>query len=329
MKEVILQSGSLFVKEYEYNNRDNNTLIIAKPGYGKTTLIKRLIRKINDANKNVKFLVFCQMNDIDHKYDNMTESNVIIKETDNIEEQLEKIITKQREAVNKKIHKKIVFVFDDCFGAKKMPQIFKEMILNARPYHINIIMSMQYPFGLEPAIRQNFDVVFSGRDDYIPNLKKIYDHYFGIFPSHDIFNKVYTQLTEDYGFMVTRDKNDTADYVRYYNSRDNQTLLFSNSTDDETNCSESDSQSSCSTCSHDSNESDCKHEYIKLNNNESDCSINESVTDKKIKTLRLLFENNMNILEAIDKISNTMSEINKIELIDNLLIMNEQIINML
>jgi uncharacterized protein YeaO (DUF488 family) len=43
-------------------------------------------------------------------------------------------------------------------------------------------------------------------EDKISNQKRLYDHYAGMFPSFDIFKRVFTKITENYGIMVLTSK---------------------------------------------------------------------------------------------------------------------------
>jgi hypothetical protein len=65
---------------------------------------------------------------------------------------------------------------------------------------------MQYPLGITPNMRSNFDYVFILADDYISNMKRIYEHYAGMFPDFNSFRQVFKQLTDDYGAMVIKNR---------------------------------------------------------------------------------------------------------------------------
>ena len=61
---------------------------------------------------------------------------------------------------------------------------------------------MQHPLGISPELRCNFDYIFLLAEDFISNMKKIYDHYAGMFPNFESFKQVFSSLTEDFGSMV-------------------------------------------------------------------------------------------------------------------------------
>jgi len=65
---------------------------------------------------------------------------------------------------------------------------------------------MQYAVGIPPEMRSNFDYIFLLAEDTINNRKKLYEHYAGMFPTFDIFQQVFSDLTENYGMMVINNR---------------------------------------------------------------------------------------------------------------------------
>ena len=61
---------------------------------------------------------------------------------------------------------------------------------------------MQFALGIPPEMRSNFDYIFLLAEDFISNRKRLYDHYAGMFPTFDMFQQVFLDVTEDYGCMV-------------------------------------------------------------------------------------------------------------------------------
>jgi hypothetical protein len=61
---------------------------------------------------------------------------------------------------------------------------------------------MQYPLGISPELRTNFDYIFLLKEEYISNQKKLFDHYAGMFPNLDAFRQVFNILVQDNGSMV-------------------------------------------------------------------------------------------------------------------------------
>jgi hypothetical protein len=120
----------------------------------------------------------------------------------------------------------IMLIMDDCMSSKgtwlKDPNIL-ELFFNGRHHHLSFILTMQYSVGIPPEMRSNFDYVFLLAEDTISNRKRLYEHYAGMFPTFDIFQQVFNDITENYGIMVidnrVHSKNIT-DKVYWYKAKD-------------------------------------------------------------------------------------------------------------
>jgi hypothetical protein len=98
---------------------------------------------------------------------------------------------------------------DDCLASRgtwmRDPNLF-ELLYNGRHKQITYLLTMQYPLGITPELRTNFDYVFLLADDYISNMKKLHDHYAGMFPTLDAFRQVFRELTAGFGAMVIKNR---------------------------------------------------------------------------------------------------------------------------
>jgi hypothetical protein len=116
---------------------------------------------------------------------------------------IEKCKSKYKEG--KKVDPRVFLVMDDCLASKGTwmnDAPILEVFYNGRHFQILFILTMQFPLGIRPELRGNFDYIFLLADDFYSNQKRLYDHYAGMFPSFDIFRQVFIQLTDDYGCMV-------------------------------------------------------------------------------------------------------------------------------
>jgi hypothetical protein len=113
-----------------------------------------------------------------------------------------------------KEHKKLkddrlMLIMDDCMSSKgtwlKDPNI-TELFFNGRHHHLSFILTMQYAVGIPPEMRSNFDYIFLLAEDIINNRKRLYEHYAGMFPNFDIFQQVFSDITENYGVMVINNR---------------------------------------------------------------------------------------------------------------------------
>ena len=82
---------------------------------------------------------------------------------------------------------------------------------------------MQFPLGIPPEMRSNFDYIFLLADDFISNRKRLYDHYAGMFPDFNTFQQVFLDLTENYGCMVINNRvhsKDITEKVFWYRAKE-------------------------------------------------------------------------------------------------------------
>jgi len=104
---------------------------------------------------------------------------------------------------------RVIVIMDDCMSSKgtwlKDPNIL-ELFFNGRHHHLSFILTMQFSLGIPPELRSNFDYIFLLAEDMTSNRKRLYDHYAGMFPTFDIFQQVFSEITADYGCMVINNR---------------------------------------------------------------------------------------------------------------------------
>jgi hypothetical protein len=143
----------------------------------------------------------------------------------------------RREAENKRlpsnqqkrsIDSRAWFIMDDCLahgGSWKKDENMLEVMMNGRHYDLFYVLTMQYPLGIGPDLRVNFDYIFLFGENF-PNVqKKLYEHYAGMFPSFESFKKVFIQCTKNFGCMVinNRVKSDRIeDMVSWWRAEDKE-----------------------------------------------------------------------------------------------------------
>jgi len=120
---------------------------------------------------------------------------------------------------------RIMIIMDDCMSSKgtwlKDPNIL-ELFFNGRHHHLSFILTMQFSLGIPPELRSNFDYIFLLAEDITSNRKRLYDHYAGMFPTFDIFQQVFSEVTADYGCMVINNRihsTNITDKVFWYKAR--------------------------------------------------------------------------------------------------------------
>lgn len=180
----------------------SNELLIGKRGSGKSWLSRSLIRHAQIANENI--YVFSPTDKLSGFYKMSFPGAHVYHEYDPME--IDKIMKEQAKRLAMGGKSRISIILDDCLFSKiewtKYPEL-RELVMNARCYNIKLIMLMQFPMGIPPDLRSNFDRIFLFRDYFISNQNRLYEHYTGMFPTFSTFRQVFLSLTkENYRCMV-------------------------------------------------------------------------------------------------------------------------------
>jgi len=200
--------------------------VIAKRGAGKSWLIRDILKTLGKEVEDY-ITIFSPTENMNPFYKKNFNKAKIYHQYDCaiIERLLAEVSIDFRNNRNTKDNiKHRVIVLDDCIGDKKIfkDPIFNNLLFNARHYHITIILAIQYPLGIKPELRSNFDHTFLLHDDFISNQKKMYDHYAGMFRNFNSFREIYQNLTEDHGTMVITNKGVSSsiyEKIHYYKAK--------------------------------------------------------------------------------------------------------------
>lgn len=210
-------------------------IMIAKRGSGKSWVVRAILRHFNDIPIGMIISPTDKMSSfygdffpdtyIFYKYESKIIENVMKRQSLMIDKE------KSKKAIGKKVDPRCFIVMDDCLGDKKSwakdPPI-QELLFNGRHYKIMYILTMQYPLGITPDLRSNFDYIFLLKEDFISNLKRMYDHYAGMFPNFDSFRQVFGQLTDNFGSMVIVNRGAGAslfEKIYYYKAPNDSTQI--------------------------------------------------------------------------------------------------------
>jgi hypothetical protein len=112
-------------------------------------------------------------------------------------------------------------ILDDCLydSTWTRDRMMRLLFMNGRHWKVMLIITMQYPLGIPPALRTNIDYVFILREPYIANRKRIFENYAGMFPTFESFCQVMDQCTENYECLVINNNaksNKLQDQVFWY-----------------------------------------------------------------------------------------------------------------
>jgi len=140
------------------------------------------------------------------------------------------MIEKQRakEKQGKKIDPEAILVMDDCLARKAgwaKDESILEILMNGRHIKLTYILTMQYPLGVTPELRSNFDYIFLLNENFISNQKRIYDNYAGMFPTFETFLTAFKVCTDKHGCMVINNRinsNNIDDQVFWFKAKDHK-----------------------------------------------------------------------------------------------------------
>jgi hypothetical protein len=212
IKEVSYGATRIPIKKFNINDMvDYCTIaIIAKRASGKSFLTKELMYQKKNM---VSAIAISRTEKLNSFYSDFIPDAYIYSEYSSDiltriynRQSIMNEYNKQRVKDNKKPKDdSIMLIMDDCMSSKGTwlsdPNIL-ELFFNGRHHHISFILTMQYSVGIPPEMRSNFDYIFLLAEDIISNRKRLYEHYAGMFPTFDIFQQVFTDITEDYGILV-------------------------------------------------------------------------------------------------------------------------------
>jgi hypothetical protein len=165
-----------------------NTLIIGKRGMGKTTfVIHEIYRQLCHRIDNVYVILpdGCARN----VYDVVTNKTYKYQDLPTIVRHIK---------ANRTQNTLIIIEHAGDSDIERL-EAFKEVVLNGRCMNITMVMTVQYSM-FSSGIRGNFDNIISARDNNQSWLKRLYEHYYGIFPSFPIFN-AFVQILPEYTFL--------------------------------------------------------------------------------------------------------------------------------
>jgi hypothetical protein len=214
--------------------------IIAKSNSGKSWVIREIMKKMCDIPAGV---IIAPTDRLNKFYDTIFPPSFIHHEYK--PEIMERLLRRQDLIIDKnnkrikegktKLDTRVLFIMDDCMSAKKQwaeDSNFLSIMNEGRHRHINYILSMQYSLGILPEYRSQFNFIFLLAEDIRMNRKKLYEHYAGMFPSFELFESVFLQMTQNYGCMVIDNSSrsiDLKERIFYFKAGDIKDVPFGNS----------------------------------------------------------------------------------------------------
>lgn len=241
IKNIKLDGNALPIREFKLDTMCSNPSIcmIAKRGSGKSWVSRDIIHHFKDIPGGVIISPTDRMSSFYGKF--FPELYIHYQYSSDI---IENILNRQREIIDKskekaKLGKKVdpraILVMDDCLSSKgtwAKDECVMEMFFNGRHYKVMYILTMQFPLGITPELRCNFDYIFLLAEDIISNQKRMHDHYAGMFPNLVSFRQVFNDVTSDYGCMVIVNRGSRTNFldkVFWYKAADLENIRSSGS----------------------------------------------------------------------------------------------------
>ena len=119
------------------------------------------------------------------------------------EEQIDKLIKRQKIARSELVNPWSVLVLDDLTDNKKIfrSKMQATLLKNSRHYKLLYILAMQNPMDLGSDIRNNLDAIFIYKETSFATRKVLWEQYASMIPK-EYFNQVMDQITNDYTALV-------------------------------------------------------------------------------------------------------------------------------
>ena len=221
---LTLEEFKLEWLRYDENGNFLNPRIvmIAPSGSGKSWVVKNVLHTLRDipcgsviapTDKMTKFYDdFIPPVFINHDYKPTIIPKILNRQKIIIDK------NKKREEENKKpIDPRTFLVMDDCMSSAKdwsKDQCISEIMFQGRHYQLTYILTMQYCLGITPDLRTQFNYVFLLGEDNAASRKKLHLHWAGVFPTLELFESVFSQVTENYGCMVINNRIKSTDLTK-------------------------------------------------------------------------------------------------------------------
>lgn len=215
---------SLQIKQFLLENMIENPAIvmIAKRASGKSWVCRAILKHFRDIPAGIIIAPTERMANPPFYSEFFPDSYIHYEYKSEIIEKLlyrqhcmiEKQIDAQKEG--RIIDPRAFILMDDCLSKKgswMKDQPIMELLFNGRHYRLMYLLTMQFPLGITPELRCNFDYIFLLAEDIYSNLKRLYEHYAGMFPTFDSFRQVFQAITDNYGAMVIVNRGARASFL--------------------------------------------------------------------------------------------------------------------
>jgi hypothetical protein len=139
---------------------------------------------------------------------------------------LQRYIDQIRENTKNKKSRRSVWIGDDlAFDTSFMKsKQLKYLSMNGRHDNNETYVTCQYLLNITPAMRSNADIVMALAEPIKSNRRKLFEFFFGVFPTFNLFDRVFDQVTANHGVLCldrTQKSGKLEDMVKFYRATPN------------------------------------------------------------------------------------------------------------
>ena len=178
----------LQIREFKLDSMVENPAIvmIAKRASGKSWICRDILRNFKDIPVGIIIAPTEKMSDPPFYSDFFPDSYIHYQYKSEIIERMlyrqDVMIEKQKEKAKdgKLIDPRGFILMDDCLSKKSSwmkDQPIMELLFNGRHYRLMYILTMQFPLGITPELRCNFDYIFLFYKLFCFNLYRIWNFF--------------------------------------------------------------------------------------------------------------------------------------------------------
>lgn len=198
---------------YKSLQKPCNMIILGHKHTGKSTFMRDMLYRLNEL-RYPRVVVFSGTDECNEFYRSIIPKAYIHGGLDldllqNIISAQRRICASIKEAESKlgkklEIDPRLVIVIDDCAYKKyaTKAEVFSDVFLNGRHFHVTLMMSTQYLMTVDIVCRTNVDYLICLRETIPKNRVKIWDNFFGMFARKQDFYTVLDACTTNYEALV-------------------------------------------------------------------------------------------------------------------------------
>jgi hypothetical protein len=127
----------------------------------------------------------------------------------------------REKGISSNLDPRAFMILDDCMydDSWTHDKNIRYLFMNGRHLKVFFIITMQFPLGIQPALRTNVDYTFILREPYMNNRRRLFENYGAAFPSFEFFCQMMDQCTQNYECLVinnTTQSNKMEDMIFWY-----------------------------------------------------------------------------------------------------------------